>query len=126
MGISNINTFHIPTKIIKGLGSLEKLGTEIKLSNTKRAFIVTGKNIVKVGLAKKVEDILKTANIETQVFDEVMPDPTVELVEKGSKIVKEGNFDTIIGLGGGSNIDAAKAIAVLATNPDRITDYEGS
>lgn len=126
MGISNINTFHIPTKIIKGVGSLERLGTEIRLFNTKRAFIVTGKNIVKVGLAKKVDEILKNSDIETQIFDEVMPDPTVELVEKGSKIVKEGNFDTIIGLGGGSNIDAAKAIALLATNPNKITDYEGS
>ncbi len=69
---------------------------------------------------------LRSAGIESDIFDEVMPDPTVKLVEKGTEIVRNGNYDVIVGLGGGSNIDAAKAMSVMANNPGTICDYEGS
>jgi len=69
---------------------------------------------------------LKSDGIESEIFSEVMPDPTVKLVEKGTEIIKNGNFDVIIGLGGGSNIDAAKAMSVMANNPGSIIDYEGA
>ncbi|MDQ1317429.1 MAG: Iron-containing alcohol dehydrogenase [Candidatus Poribacteria bacterium] len=122
----SVSKFYIPTKIVKGIGALEHVGTEAKTLKASKALIVTGKNLAKIGYANNIHGLLKSAGIETEIFDEVMPDPTVKLVEKGTEIVKNGNFDVIIGLGGGSNIDAAKAMSVMANNPGSITDYEGS
>jgi alcohol dehydrogenase len=122
----NVSKFYIPTKIVKGIGALEHIGTEAKALKTNKALIVTGKNLAKIGYANNIKELLKSTGIEAEIFDEVMPDPTVKLVEKGTEIVKNGNFDVIIGLGGGSNIDAAKAMSVMANNPGSITDYEGS
>jgi len=122
----NVSNFYIPTKIVKGMGALEHIGTEAKALKASKALIVTGKNLAKIGYANNIHDLLKSTGIEAEIFDEVMPDPTVKLVEKGTEIVKNGNFDVIIGLGGGSNIDAAKAMSVMANNPGSISDYEGS
>lgn len=126
MNNHNVGSFYIPTKIVKGIEALEKLGDEAKKFNAKRVLIVTGKNIVKVGAADLVQRILKKSDIESEVFDEVLPDPTVKVVEKGTEILKNGNFDLLVGLGGGSNIDAAKAMSIMANNPGSICDYEGS
>jgi alcohol dehydrogenase len=122
----NVSNFYIPTKIVKGIGALEHIGIEVKALKANKALIVTGKNLAKIGYANDIKDLLKSTGIEAEIFDEVMPDPTVKLVEKGTEIVKNGNFGVIIGLGGGSNIDAAKAMSVMANNPGSITDYEGS
>jgi len=122
----SVSKFYIPTKIVKGMGALEHIGPEAKALKASKALIVTGKNLAKIGYANNIHDLLKSTGIEAEIFDEVMPDPTVKLVEKGTEIVKNGNFDVIIGLGGGSNIDAAKAMSVMANNPGSITDYEGS
>ena len=122
----NVSNFYIPTKIVKGMGALEHICTEAKALKASKALIVTGKNLAKIGYANNIHDLLKSTGIEAEIFDEVMPDPTVKLVEKGTEIVKNGNFDVIIGLGGGSNIDAAKAMSVMANNPGSISDYEGS
>jgi alcohol dehydrogenase class IV len=122
----SVSKFYIPTKIVKGIGALEHIGAEAKALKASKALIVTGKNLAKIGYANNIQGLLKSAGIEAEIFDEVMPDPTVKLIEKGTEIVKNGNFDVIIGLGGGSNIDAAKAMSVMANNPGSITDYEGS
>lgn len=126
MSGANISKFHVPTKVIRGLGAVEEVGKEAIALGAKKALIVTGKSVRGAGLVEIVEAPLKAEGIETVVFDEVMPDPTVKLVEKGTEIVRNGNFDVIIGLGGGSNIDAAKAMSVMANNPGTICDYEGS
>ena len=121
-----VSIFYVPTKIVKGTGALEHLSAEAKLLKAQNALIVTGPNLVRLGVAETVRNILKSGEIEAEIFDEVMPDPTVKLIEKGTEIVKNGKFDIIIGLGGGSNIDAAKAMSVMANNPGSISDYEGS
>jgi len=122
----SVTRFFIPTKIVKGIGAIEHICTEVKALKASKALIVTGKNLAKMGVANPIHDMLKSAEIEAEIFDEVMPDPTVKIVEKGTEIVKNGNFDVIIGLGGGSNIDAAKAMSVMANNPGSICDYAGT
>jgi len=122
----SVTRFYIPTKIVKGIGAIEQIGIEVKALKASKALIVTGKNLAKMGLANTIHNLLKSSGIEAEIFDEVMPDPTVKIVEKGTEIVKNGNFDVIIGLGGGSNIDAAKAMSVMANNPGSICDYEGT
>jgi alcohol dehydrogenase len=78
----------------------------------KRALIVTDKNITKLGLADLVIAQLKKANIECKVFDDVEPDPSIETVLKSTKIATDFKPDWVIGLGGGSSMDAAKSTLV--------------
>jgi alcohol dehydrogenase class IV len=84
----------------------------------KKAFIVTDKNIVKLGLAKLVTDQLDAVNIKWQIFDEVEPEPSLNTVKKGGVAVGKYQPDWVIGLGGGSCMDAAKAIIILLVRPD--------
>ena len=123
---ANVTTFHVPTKVVRGTGAVEQLGEEATALGAKRALVVTDKNLIEAGQAEKVEASLKSAGIEVVIFDEGIPDPTVKLIEKGTEIVRTGNFGVIVGLGGGSNIDAAKAMSVMAENPGTICDCEGS
>jgi alcohol dehydrogenase class IV len=84
----------------------------------KKAFIVTDKNIVKLGLVKLVTDQLDAINIKWQMFDEVEPEPSLNTVKKGGVAVGKYQPDWVIGIGGGSCMDAAKAIIVLLVRPD--------
>lgn len=88
----------------------------------KRALIVTDRNIAKLGFAERVGDELAKAGLEYQVFDEVEPDPSVQTIKHGGQVALDYQPDWLIGLGGGSSIDAAKAIWVLYARPDQEPD----
>ncbi len=113
----------IPTRLFFGVGSLERLG-KFAGDLGKKAMIVTGRHSSKrTGLLYRVEEILKKAGVESVVFDKVTPNPTDELVDEGSKMAKEEDADFIIGLGGGSSIDCAKAIAMTTSSGGKFWDY---
>jgi alcohol dehydrogenase class IV len=84
----------------------------------KKAFIVTDKNIVKLGLAKLVTGQLDAVNIEWEIFDEIEPEPSLDTIKKGGVAVGKYQPDWVIGIGGGSCMDAAKAIICLLARPD--------
>jgi alcohol dehydrogenase class IV len=84
----------------------------------KKAFLVTDKNIVKLGLTKPVTDQLYAKNIKWQIFDEVEPEPSLETIKKGGIAVGKYQPDWVIGIGGGSCMDAAKAIILLLARPE--------
>ena len=100
--------------IVYGEGALDYLGQ----IQGKKAFIVTDRNIVKLGLARLVIERLEAADFQWEIFDEVEPEPSLTTIKKGGTAVRRFQPDWIIGLGGGSCIDAAKAIAVLLVRPD--------
>lgn len=83
-----------------------------------KAFIVTDKNIVQLGLTKPVTDQLDAVNIEWKIFDEIEPEPSLATIKKGGVAVGAYQPDWVIGLGGGSCMDAAKAIIILLVRPD--------
>jgi len=87
-----------------------------------RAFIVTDQNMVKLGFVDRVIGHLKEAGIETRVFAEVEPDPSLETVKRGAQAALAYEPDWIVGLGGGSPMDAAKAVWVLYERPDMEPD----
>ena len=89
----------------------------------KRAMIVTDQVLVKLGYVKRVQAKLKTHGFQVQVFDSVEPDPSLETVRKGAEAMLAFQPDWIVGLGGGSALDAAKAMWVLYERPDM--DPEG-
>lgn len=107
--------FTLPRDIYHGKDSLEVL----KSLEGKKAFIVIGGGSMKrFGFLDKVLSYLKEANMETKVFEGVEPDPSVENVMKGAKEMEEFNPDWIVSIGGGSPIDAAKAMWIFYEYPD--------
>jgi alcohol dehydrogenase class IV len=106
--------FTSPRTIVFGEEALEYL----KEIEGERAFIVSGKFVGRMGIADKVADYLKEAGIEVSIFNEVEPEPSVGTIEKGAKAMAEFRPDWIIGLGGGSSMDAAKAMWILYERPD--------
>jgi len=101
-------------EIVYGEGALETL----EQISGQRAFIVTDANMVRLGFAERVVDYLQRAGMETQVFAEVEPNPTYQVVLKGKGLCIAFEPDWVVGLGGGSAMDTAKAIYVLYERPD--------
>jgi alcohol dehydrogenase class IV len=106
--------YFVSPQIIFGEGALDVLD---ELEGW-RALIVTDATLVRLGLVDRVKAHLDNAGIEVHIFDEVEPDPSVQTVQRGVQVAQEVEPDWIIGLGGGSPMDAAKAIWVLYERPD--------
>ncbi|WP_088227491.1 iron-containing alcohol dehydrogenase [Desulfosporosinus sp. FKB] len=123
--------FYVPSINLMGTGCLSNFGQELQAKGFKKALIVTDKNLVNLGHVRKVEQILKDTGITYSIFDGVEhPNPTTSFVENGLHHLKKGNllqkdFNFIISVGGGTNHDCARSIALLAANGGKISDYEG-
>ena len=108
-----------------GKGSLSELPEILKIiGSVKSPLIVTDKQMVKFGYVKKLQEILLKAGLKSSVFDDTIPDPTDTVVLNGIDILKKNKNDAVIGFGGGSPIDTAKAIAVLSQYSKNIQDYK--
>lgn len=118
-------TFLISPVLITGSGSSEKVGEEGKKLGVKRALIVTDQVMVKLGVLEGVKKALEQSKIQFIIYDAVATEPTVDYVKEGLKSFKDNGCDFLIAMGGGSPIDTAKAIAIMATNPGSIEDYKG-
>lgn len=116
-------TYYIPTRILFGAGTLNELHAQPLPG--KKALIVTttGKSIKQFGYLDRVEKQLKQAGISGVLFDKILPNPVKKHVMEGAALAKSEGCDFIIGLGGGSSIDSAKSIAVMATNEGDYWDY---
>ena len=102
-----------------GNGARTTLVEEIKKRNFKKVFLVTDKPLVEAGVTAKVEELLKKAEIEYDIYDEIKPNPTIKNVTDGVKACKKSKADVIVAVGGGSSMDTAKGISIVMTNPDR-------
>jgi alcohol dehydrogenase class IV len=122
--INNYYTFRVPPTTIVGDGSIVKSGKLIQQQNAKKVFIVTDKQIVNINLLAPLLRSLERNKIPYYIFDEVLPDPTDSVVITGVKMLQKQNCDVVIGFGGGSPIDAAKVIAILATNNIKINEIK--
>jgi len=89
----------------------------------RRPLIVTDPVMVKLGQAQRLHDILAKRDIDSEIFAETVPEPTAASIQAGVKRLREGDFDAIVALGGGSPIDSAKAMAILARYGGEIRDY---
>jgi len=114
---------YVPTRILFGAGELNNLHSQ-KMPGKKAMIVISkGKSARSYGYLARTEEQLKLAGIETVVFDKVEPNPLKSTVMAGGSFAKENGCDFIIALGGGSCIDASKAIAVMATNDGDYWDY---
>lgn len=120
-----VSTFQTPQMIIFGRGASKEIGTKAKELDTSKTAIITDKNIVNVGIADKLIQLLQTKGIEVSLFDEISGEPDVDMVENCVDAIKDKNPDLIVGLGGGSCMDAAKVVAILLKHAGTIPDYIG-
>lgn len=116
--------FIMPGHIISGPGALEQAGTWFA-SFGKNAFIVTDQMMIQLGNCQKLEEVLKAHGVDYYIFSEITGEPTDLMVKKGLAAYKEQSCDFLIALGGGSAIDAMKAVASLAESGGEISDYMG-
>ncbi len=107
-----------------GAGKVNSISDILKKINCKYPLIITDKTMVKLNVIEPLEKTLTEMQIRYEVFDDTVPEPTAKSIENGVNILKNGNFDSIIAFGGGSPIDSAKAISVLATKGGAIEDYK--
>ena len=115
----------VPRYMQIGKGSLSQLPEILNIiGSVKSPLIVTDKQMVKFGYVKKLQEILLKAGLKSSVFDDTIPDPTDTVVLNGIDILKKNKNDAVIGFGGGSPIDTAKAIAVLSQYSKNIQDYK--
>lgn len=118
-------TFSVPQNIIVGKGSLHKLPQVSKELGKTHAFIISGPHLNKMGVVKSCADALEAEGIAVDSFTETEGNPSVETVDKVAGLFKESGADFIIALGGGSPMDVAKAVGVVAKYGGSITEYEG-
>jgi alcohol dehydrogenase class IV len=119
------NFFPVPTDIHFGFGIRRTLPDRLKALGSNRAFLVTDPGLSKAGILDEVVGILKAAGVEVTACDRVKSDSGSELIDSTAKELKECRADVVIGIGGGSSLDTAKAVAALATNPGSCLDYVG-
>jgi alcohol dehydrogenase class IV len=115
-----LHTFSFPTTILFGAGAIEKLPEELEKRGMKKPLLVTDSGLVKTSVFTRVAGLVPHA----AVFSDVDPNPTERNVVEGAAFYHEHGCDSIIGLGGGSPIDAAKAIRLKATHPLDLAEYD--
>ena len=101
-----------------GAGSITQIVEEVKKRGFKKALVVTDKDLIKFKVATKITQLLDNNGFSYQVFDEVMPNPTISIVQKGVEVFKQSGADYLIAIGGGSPQDTAKAIGIIINNPE--------
>lgn len=111
------------TPTVFGPGAVKTVGEKIKELGCRKILCVYGSGTRAAGIAGKVEDCLAQAGIDFHSFDQTSPDPTSDLIDQIAEMAKAEQADCIIGIGGGSNLDSAKAASIMMNLPGKMKDY---
>lgn len=114
----------LPRILQVGAGASEEIPNILTSLTCSRPLIVTDKMMVELGYASRIQSSLSAHGIYADVFDNTVPEPTVASIQAGVEQARSGDYDCIIALGGGSPIDSAKAIAILAKHGGQMRDYK--
>ena len=101
-----------------GKGAIGEIPNELNARGYKHAFVCSDPDLVKFGVTKKVTDLLDAAKIPYTLYSDIKPNPTIENVQHGVAAYKASGADSIVAIGGGSSMDTAKAIGIIANNPE--------
>ena len=118
--VDAVRAVEVPTRLVHGAGALASLAEVLAELGVKRPMLVTDPGVAAAGLADRALEHLD----ESVVFDEVRPNPDIELVDRGAEVYRASECDGLVALGGGSSIDTAKSIGVVAEHGGSIRDYE--
>ncbi len=123
---ARVDVFRIPTRILFGRGVSQRVAEPLQQVGAKRVLIVTDPGVVAAGLVTPIEERIRDAQVAYEIYDGVVPDPTVADVDRCFERAKAFGADALVAVGGGSSIDTAKMAAVLMTNGGSALDYVGS
>jgi 4-hydroxybutyrate dehydrogenase len=123
-GAKVIQNFAFPNQILFGAGALQSLPDKLKKLDCARPLLVTDQGLVACGLAGRVEETIRQAGLEPMVFDKVDANPTEENAEQGLLAYSNNACDGIVGLGGGSSLDTAKAIKLKVDHSLPLAEYD--
>lgn len=118
--------FKIPQNIIFGMGSLAQLPELLIESGSNHVFLISDGGLAKLGVVEKIESIIQNSRITCTTYLGVLPNPTVSIVDEATALYTQCGATSIVALGGGSSMDVAKAVGVLANYGGSITQYEGN
>jgi alcohol dehydrogenase len=114
-----------PTKIRFGINAVNDLGTMVKEFGGSKVFLVIDPGLQKAGLSDRITAPLAASSIPFEIYDQVEPEPGLRLADQGAELAQQAGADCVIGVGGGSALDIAKAISILLTNGGKAADYLG-
>lgn len=117
--------FFVKSDVTFGVDAVKELPKMLEEYKAKNVMIVYDNGVKMAGIAEKVIEEVKKANVDITIFDGVIPNPTNEVVEEAAEIAKKANIDVFVAVGGGSSIDLTKAVNILMTNPGKIGEYGG-
>lgn len=123
--MNDSRVFQMPPVIHFGNNAAAQAGPEAKRLGAKKVLLVTDAILMQSGAVKPVLESLSAAGVEAVIFDKVVSEPALAFVDEGMKLLLRKKCEAVGGVGGGSPIDTAKAVAVMATNPGKIQDYMG-
>ncbi|HEY0831912.1 MAG TPA: iron-containing alcohol dehydrogenase [Candidatus Dormibacteraeota bacterium] len=119
-----LRTYQSPTRLVQRLGAIKELGNEASLLGMRRPLLVTDAGVKAAGLLDTALEALRGSDVEPVVFDKVKANPGVELVDAGAAEYRAQGCDGLVAIGGGSSMDTAKGIGVVAVHDGSIVDYE--
>jgi alcohol dehydrogenase class IV len=114
-----------PTRILFGLDAVKQLSDLIRDLGGRRVFLVADPGLKNAGIITRISTILDTAKIPYSLYDKVTPEPGLKLADQGLRLAQKNKADCVVGVGGGSALDIAKAISILLTNGGKAEDYLG-
>ncbi len=116
-------TLHMPTRFIFGNGVFQRAGKAIRKHAVKVLIVCSPGSAVRLGYLDRLLEQLEHAGVRADVYDKVMPNPRVSMVNTGGRLAGDLRVDAVVGLGGGSAMDAAKGVAIVAKHGGSIWDY---
>ena len=125
MDVTRQYVFHAPTRVIFGSGTVQATGREVAALGGTAALVVTDRGVIGAGLLDGVRASLAAVDVSATVFDAVEPNPSIGTVDAALAAYQSGGCNAIVAVGGGSPMDVAKAVGILATNGGTIAGYEG-
>jgi choline dehydrogenase len=124
MQVDPVRTYESPTRLVHGIGAITRLGEEARALGMTRPLVVTDQGIVKAGILDEAVSVLRGAGLDPVVFDRVQANPPIALVDEGASFYRGERCDGLIAVGGGSSMDTAKGIGVVATHGGSIVQFE--
>lgn len=123
--LQKVSSFRTAGNIIFGINAVQNIDGIVREMNGSKVLILTDPGVMKAGMPGQVKEKLISGGIEADIFAEVEPEPPISSFEKCLGIAKDGKFDLVIGIGGGSSMDMSKLVSIMMTNEGKVQDYFG-
>jgi alcohol dehydrogenase class IV len=123
--LGKAHIFYSPNRVVFGSDTLRTVGNEVLQLGAKKAFIVTDPGVVKADLVRSVKSSLESAAISYAIYDRVEPEPPIRCVTEATALFRSEGCDLVIGMGGGSSLDVAKAVSIMVTHGGNLHDFIG-